>query len=147
MMGLQSIDARDPLLFASITIFQVYNFPEPLISTTISWCLVNSINLAAIIVASWPSEYDSKLNVNVCKIYSNISVHVRWNFHQNRRAGDFRTLFFIWEELPVTLLLSEFYFFQCIDNRKLRGLERPLNLIQSSYKIARYISVSKRNLK
>src|SRR6218665_1710898 len=48
---------------------------------------------------------------------------------------------------PITLLLSEFFFFQCISNRKLRSLERPLNFIQSSYSFAGFISMSKRNLK
>src|SRR6218665_1156286 len=49
------------LLYVSITIFQISNFPEPLISTTTSRCPVNFINIAAIIVAFWLSEYDSKL--------------------------------------------------------------------------------------
>src|SRR6218665_3048886 len=45
------------------------------------------------------------------------------------------------------LLFSEFFVFQCIGNRKLRGLARPLNVIQSSYNFAGFISMSKRNLK
>ena len=52
------------LLYASITIFQIQSFPEPLISITISRCPVNFINLAAIIVAFLPAEYDSKLKRN-----------------------------------------------------------------------------------
>src|SRR6218665_1563328 len=50
-------------------------------------------------------------------------------------------------KLPVTILLSEFFFFQCIGNRKLRGLARPLNFIQSCYNFAGFIRMSKRNLK
>jgi len=61
------------------------------------------------------------------------------------RAGDFETNFSFETELPVTLILSEFCFFQCICNRKLRGLARPLNVIQSSYNFAGFISISKRN--
>src|SRR6218665_3930964 len=49
------------LLYASITIFQISSFPEPLISTTISSCPVNFINLASTIVVFRPSEYDNKL--------------------------------------------------------------------------------------
>ena len=45
------------------------------------------------------------------------------------------------------LLLSEFFFFQCIGIRKLRGFARPLNVIQSSYNFAGFISMSKRNIK
>src|SRR6218665_2876580 len=45
------------------------------------------------------------------------------------------------------LLLSEFFFFQCIGIRKLRGLARPLNVIESSYNFAGFISMSKRNIK
>ena len=45
------------------------------------------------------------------------------------------------------LLLSEFFFFQYIGIRKLRGLARPLNVIQSSYIFAGFISMSKRNIK
>src|SRR6218665_1645464 len=52
------------LLYAAITIFQISNFPETLISSTISRCPVYFINLAAIIVAFWLSEYDSKLRRN-----------------------------------------------------------------------------------
>jgi len=49
------------ILYASITIFQISSFAEPLISTTTNRCPVNFINLAATIVAFRPSEYDSKL--------------------------------------------------------------------------------------
>src|SRR6218665_4139348 len=40
------------------------------------------------------------------------------------------------------LLLSEFFFFQCIGIRNLRGLVRPLNVIESSYNFAGFISMS-----
>jgi len=36
-------------------------------------------------------------------------------------------------------------FFQCIGKRELRGLERPLNFIQSSYNFAGFISMCTRN--
>ena len=38
-------------------------------------------------------------------------------------------------------------FFQCISIRKLRGLERPLNVIESNYNLAGLISMSNRNIK
>ena len=41
--------------------------------------------------------------------------------------------------------MSEFFFYQCIEKWKLRGLARPLNVIQSSYNFARFTSVPKRN--
>src|SRR6218665_3600675 len=63
------------------------------------------------------------------------------------RAGDFKTNFSFETELPVMLLLSEFFFFQCIGIRKLRGLARPLNVIESSCNFAGFISMSKRNIK
>ena len=50
-------------------------------------------------------------------------------------------------ELPVMLLLSEFFFFQCIDIRKLRGFARPINVIQSNYSFVGFISMSKGNIK
>ena len=72
MVETQSIDARQfvnllavfymhLLLYTFITIFKISSFPEPLFCTTISRCPVNFINLAAIIVAFWLSEYDSIL--------------------------------------------------------------------------------------
>jgi len=85
--------------------------------------------------------------VNLCKTYLNISMQIQWKFHQNLRPGDFRKYFSFETKLPVMLLLSEFFFFQCIGNRKLRGLARPLNFIQFSYNFAGFISMSKRNLK
>src|SRR6218665_763461 len=45
------------------------------------------------------------------------------------------------------LLLSEFFFFQCIGIRKLMGLARPLNVIKSNYNFAGFICMSKRNIK
>src|SRR6218665_1898119 len=45
------------LLFFKYQIFHA----EPLINTTISKCPVNFINLAAIIVAFWLSEYDQQI--------------------------------------------------------------------------------------
>jgi len=85
--------------------------------------------------------------VNLCKTYSHISMHILWKFHQNLRAGDFKPNFSFETELPVMRLLSEFFFFQCIGIRKLRGLARPLNVIQSSYNFAGFISMPKRNVK
>src|SRR6218665_4155446 len=46
-------------------------------------------------------------------------------------------------KLPIMLLLSEFFSFQCIGNRKLL----PLNFTHPSYNFAGFISMSKRNLK
>ena len=51
LIYLQFVYAMHLLLYGSITIFQVSSFPEPFISTTISRCPVNSINLAVITVA------------------------------------------------------------------------------------------------
>src|SRR6218665_308734 len=64
------------LLYASITIFLVSSFPEPLISTITSRCPVNLINLAVIIVAFWPSEYDSKLRRNFQITISEVTLDV-----------------------------------------------------------------------
>src|SRR6218665_1386889 len=64
------------LLYASITIFQISSFPEPLISTNISRCPVNFINLAATIVVFRPSEYDSKLRCDFQITISEITLHV-----------------------------------------------------------------------
>jgi len=50
--------------YMHLLLFSNVKFPEPLISTTISRCPGNFINLGAIIVAFWPSEYDSKLRRN-----------------------------------------------------------------------------------
>src|SRR6218665_381036 len=74
-------------------------------------------------------------------------MHIHSTFHQNLRAKNFKTNFSSETKLPVMLLLSEFLFFQCIGIRKLRGLARPLNVIESSYNFAGFISMSKRNIK
>jgi len=83
----------------------------------------------------------------IIRIY-HINAHsVNIQFHKNLRAGDFKTNCSFETKLPIMLLLFEFFFFQCIFNRKLRDLVRPLNFIQPSYNFAGFISMSKRNLK
>src|SRR6218665_1518116 len=74
-------------------------------------------------------------------------MHIQLKFHRNLRAGDFKTNFSFETELPVMLLLSEFFFFQCIGIRKLTGLERPLNFIESSYNFPGFIIMSTKNIK
>src|SRR6218665_2370519 len=64
------------LLYASITIFQISSFPEPLINTTMSRCPVNFINLAATIVVFRPSEYDSKLGCDFQTTISEVTLDV-----------------------------------------------------------------------
>src|SRR6218665_2342037 len=64
------------LLYASITIFQISSFPEPLISTTISRCPVNFINLAATIVVFRPSEYYSKLRCDFQTTISEVTLDI-----------------------------------------------------------------------
>ena len=83
--------------------------------------------------------------VKLCKAYSNRpkSVHILWKFHQNLKAGNFKTNFWFEIEWNIMLLLCEFFFYQCIGNQKLRGLARPLNVIQSSYNFAGFTSMFK----
>ena len=71
-----------------------------------------------------------------------------WKFHQNLRAGNFKTNFWVEKKWPVTLLLSELFFYQCIarPNRKLMGLARALNVILVRlYNFAGFTSMPKRN--
>ena len=62
--------------YRPITIFQISSFREPLISTTVSRCRGNFMNLAAIIVAFWPSEYDSKLRLDFQTTISEVTLNV-----------------------------------------------------------------------
>ena len=124
-----------------ILLFLNIKFSRALISTTISRCPVNSINLAATIVVFRSPEYDSELRrdfqitiserdldvlristrtntvniaVNFCKTYSNVSMHIQRKSHQNLRAGDFQKKISFETALPY--LISSFLNASVFDN-------------------------------